>query len=133
MLKELNELLKEHTYVFLDETFVDVDDIEEEINYMREYCFDSDSMVVPISSVKPMAKPIFTFDDLGEKLEAHSYDTENAQGTELLDENKETLDKINELVHSIILPIYTSDKTLFNILIYADEEKGFEIILEEGK
>lgn len=128
-LKEMYKLMKDYDYVFLDEDFVDVDDIQEEIDNKRnnDMC-DEEILLLPVYATKPITKPEFSFDDLGDKLESHSYDTENAQGTDLIEEDEDVLKLINELFNSIVSPIYSSEQELFSILIYADEEKGFGII-----
>jgi hypothetical protein len=97
-------------------------------------CKDDEDLVVTVYKANPANKPSFDFDDIGEFLDNRDYRYEDAWGNDLINENQETLDKINELVHSLIDQIYFSDDKLFDIIIYADEEKGFEIEeIEKGE
>lgn len=130
--KELHELLKDHEHIFLDDEFIDTKNIEEEIGYMREYFINSDTMTIPISSVKPIEKPIFTFDDLGEKLEAHSYDTENAQGTDLLETNEEKLKEMNKIFNELVMEIYQEKEVLFYIVLNKNDNNSFGIVEKES-
>ena len=130
-LEELYKEIKPYGYIFLDEDYINVDDIEDELNYRR----DSDigiegKLTLPIYAPKKINKPNFTFEDLGEKLEACDYGTDSAWNTDLIEKDKETLKKINELFHSLVSPIYNSDKKIGTIVIYADENKEIDFIKE---
>ena len=130
-LKELYKLLNEHKYVFLDEEFISIDNIEDEINYRRDGDIGIEGkLTLPIYAPKEMSKPNLTFEDLGEQLEAYDYGTDNAWNTDLIEDNKETLRKINELFHSLVSPIYNSDKEIGTIVIYADKNKEIDFIKE---
>lgn len=132
-LDKMYELLKDYKHVFLDEYFIDSDNIEDEItdwrnNYM---CDDDEFIIVPVYAAKAVHKPSFDFGDIVELIERYGYSTDNVWGDKLLKKEQTTLDAINGLLHIIILQIWESDKQLFGVKIYADEEKGFDIIEEE--
>ena len=127
--KRMYELLKGHNFVFLDDNFIDAGDIEDEIRYWRDsyMCEDDEEIIVPVYKAKPANKPSLDFDDIGDFLDNRDYNYDGVWGLDIIDKNQETLDKINELFHSLIDPIYFSSDELFDVIIYADEEKGFEI------
>ncbi len=128
-LTRMYELLKGHNFVFLDDNFINAEDIEDEIaNWRSMYmCEDAEEIIVPVYKAKPANKPSFDFNDIGDFLDNHEYEYEGVCGVDLVEKNQETLNKINELVHSLIDQIYFTDDELFDVIIYADEEKGFDI------
>lgn len=133
-LERMYELIKGHNFVFLDESFIDAYDIEDEIDNCKNMymCDDEEFITVPVYKAIQVDKPNLSINDIGELLEGHEYNTEDEWSTDLVKDDKETLAKINELIHTLILPIYISGVELFSIKIYADADKGFEIV-EGGK
>ena len=131
-LKELYKLLNEHKYVFLDEEFISIDNIEDEIEYKREDIENGDSLTLSIYSTKEENKPNLSFEDLGDILDEFDYSTDNAWNIDLINENEETLKKINELFHTLVAPIYIEGKEIARIVIYADENKEIEILKESN-
>lgn len=121
MLKTLQELLEDHSYIFMDDEFIDTDDIEDRIvDHIREYLTeDDDYSVFSIYAANEMDKPNLTIEHIGQILEDSEYSTENAWGMDLVEEDKETLDKMNDLMHSIIGQLYMKGYPLLKVTVYS--------------